>query len=103
MMRFPKHNRIRDRAWLDEVRDQPCIITGTTPCDPAHIRYGLSGGMGLKPDDNRVLPLAHELHRQQHDIGEISFWTKQAKEDAGLIMRLLIEVAELRYDLRNRR
>ena len=102
-MLFPKQKRIRDRAWLDEVRDQPCIITGTTPCDPAHIRYGLAGGMGLKPNDNRVVPLTNQLHRYQHEIGELSFWNKQAKEDTGLIMRLLIEVAELRYDLRNRR
>ena len=100
-MLLPKHKRIRDRAWLDEVRNQPCIVTGATPCEPAHIRFGLGGGMGLKPGDNRVVPLVPQLHRLQHDIGEISFWNKQANQDVGLIMRLLLEVAELRYDRRN--
>jgi hypothetical protein len=102
-MLFPKHNRIRDRAWLDEVRDQPCIVTGATPCEPAHIRYGLAGGMGLKPDDNLVVPLVPELHRLQHEIGELSFWNKQVQKDPGLIMRLLKEVATLRYDIRRNR
>ena len=89
---------IRDRKYLDSVREQPCIITGLTPCDPAHIRWGLGGGMGLKPDDNRVLPLVHQLHQEQHQIGEKRFWLEQANKHPEFLMSILIEVAKARYD-----
>ena len=94
---------IRDRKYLDLVRGEPCIITGETPCDPAHIRYGLGGGMGLKPPDNRVLPVVHQLHQRQHQIGEIRFWVEQATEHPDFLMRILIELAEFRYDNGKRR
>lgn len=88
---------IRDRKYLDWVREQPCIVTGASPCDPAHIRWGLGGGMGLKPDDSRVLPLVHQLHQEQHQIGEVRFWLKQANEHPEFLMESLIKAAELDY------
>ena len=88
---------IRDRKYLDSVREQPCIITGSSPCDPAHIRWGMGGGMGLKPDDNRVLPIVHQLHQHQHQIGEIRFWLQQANEHPEFLMNSLIELAKLKY------
>ena len=88
---------IRNREYLDSLREQPCVITRLTPCDPAHIRWGLCGGMGLKPDDNRVLPLVHQLHQEQHQIGEVRFWQKQANEHPEFLMESLIELAKMRY------
>lgn len=47
---------------------------GASPCDPAHIRiYGMSG-VGMKPDDSRVVPLCHKHHMEQHMKGERTFW-----------------------------
>jgi len=99
-MMFPKHKRIRDRAWLDKVRDYPCLVTGATPCEPAHVRVGLGGGMGLKPDDNRVVPLVHELHARQHQIGELRFWQEQARENPHFLIKLILYWAEKEYDNR---
>lgn len=85
---------IRDRKYLDSLREEPCIITGLTPCEPAHIRWGMGGGMGLKPDDSRTVPLVPQLHRRQHQIGEKRFWAEQPID---FWLRILIEVAEGRY------
>jgi hypothetical protein len=56
--------------------------------------------MGLKPDDNRVLPLVHQLHQEQHQVGEKRFWLEQANKHPEFLMRLLIELAGTRYDNR---
>ena len=85
---------IRDRKYLDSLREKPCIVTGLTPCEPAHIRWGHGGGMGLKPDDSRAIPLVPQLHRRQHQIGEKRFWAEQSIE---FWLQMLIEVAEGRY------
>lgn len=88
---------IRDRAWLDTVRGFRCVICGASPCDPAHIRYGLGGGMGLKPPDNLVLPLCHHHHMEQHQVGEAVFWGKALFEDDQLLMKCVKALAQLTY------
>jgi hypothetical protein len=66
---------IRDDKWLKHVRqNMQCCISGQPYPDPAHIRTGGDGGMGLKPSDNLILPLNHGLHSQQHNIGEAPFY-----------------------------
>lgn len=88
---------IRDRAWLDQVRDFPCLICGFTPCDPAHIRHGLGGGMAMKPGDNLVVPLCNNHHQEQHRVGEVRFWSAAVAEDPALLMRALKSMAQLLY------
>ena len=66
---------LRSKKHLIYIRELPCIISGYTPCDPAHLSFGI-GGMGLKSPDTFVVPLKHELHQLQHGMGEISFWKK---------------------------
>ena len=46
-----------------------------SPCDPAHLGFGI-GGMALKSDDCFVVPLCREHHTIQHNIGERLFWKK---------------------------
>lgn len=51
---------VKDRKYLDYLREQPCIITGLRSSeydavDPAHIG---TAGKGLKTDDE-ALPLLH--------------------------------------------
>ena len=67
--------RITDRAYLDWLRTQPCIINGTgsnwgEAVDPAHIG---TFGRGVKTDDE-ALPLAHSLHMLGHQKGEMTMW-----------------------------
>ena len=82
-----KQPPFRDAAWLSEVRNMPCEITGRQPpSDPAHIRKGANGGTGMKPDDY-VLPLSHELHAEQHRCGEVSFHLKYMTLYSDYMMR----------------
>ena len=100
-MLIPKQHLVRDKAYLKWVRSKPCVITGRTgdDIDPAHIRYNLGGGMGLKPSDDRVVPLYNGLHRLQHSRSEISFWTKNMPDNPTFLMECLIAWAEKEYRL----
>jgi|SRR5271156_3521078 len=69
---------IRDRAYLDWLKTQPCIITGYVGTgmdvvDPSHIG---TAGKGLKSDDSEALPLSHRLHMEGHQHGEMTMWRK---------------------------
>lgn len=96
----PKQDRIRDRKYLDWLHDQPCVLSGNpSGNDPAHIRYGCFSG-GMKPSDDLVLPLRHDLHTMQ-DRGELSFWRTQLSMGTlysdNLMMDALKALAEKRY------
>lgn len=84
-----KVKNLRDARWLAHVREQGCMICGASPCDPAHIRIGAGGGMGLKPPDNMVVPLCNDHHRAQHESGERTFWTNALMADPDLALRVL--------------
>lgn len=68
-------NIIRSAKHLNFIRKQPCIITGqkTQAC---HIRILTDGGTSIKPSDYFCIGLHKDLHRQQHYLGEISFYQK---------------------------
>lgn len=40
----------------------------------AHIRIGSNAGIALKPHDKRTVPLCTKCHREQHRVGELTFW-----------------------------
>ena len=96
---FPKSQSVRDRKYLDHLRDEPCIVTGRAEgCEPAHLRLLGSGGTGMKPSDARAVPLHYELHRQQSKFGEGIGWLMCANEYPEFLFRLLINEAERRYE-----
>lgn len=65
---------IRDPAYLKWIREEGrCVLTGRPNPDPAHIRLGWHA-TGMKPGDDLVIPLAHDLHVDQHNRGEVVFW-----------------------------
>lgn len=90
--------RIVKRSYLDYLRDQPCIVTGKRDVEPAHLRLLGSGGVGLKPNDSRALSLYWELHRRQSTEGELPVWLWCVNEYPDFLERLLIEVAESRFE-----
>ena len=91
---LPKQQRVRDRKYLDSVRDGVCILTNTPNPDPSHIRYGcLSAGM--KPGDDLVLPLNHALHGMSHNIGEVKFWRNHITDE--VLMNALKALAREEY------
>ncbi len=76
---------IRCPQHLQWVRGHECSIAGTVgilgnvihKCsgniEAAHVRRGGNAGTGIKPGDDRAIPLCSGAHRQQHSIGELSF------------------------------
>lgn len=86
-MMFPKPSTIRDRDYLDALRDMPCIVTGHKATDwlaidPSHIG---TKGRGVKSDDCHALPLRHDLHGLLHSKGEASFWREHLPDDVLLL------------------
>jgi hypothetical protein len=48
------------REW---VKAQPCIVSGYTPCDNAHIE---GDGAGRKAGFDKIVPLTRKHHRELH-------------------------------------
>lgn len=67
MFRSPTH--------LELIRSLSCCFCGKAgETEAAHIRKFGDGGMGIKPSDDRTVPLCAFHHRIQHHIGEMKFW-----------------------------
>jgi len=97
-MDLTKNKTFRDRSWLDELRDHPCLITqhyGTESdaVDPCH--QG-TAGKGIKSPDNEALPLKHSLHQESHNMGETSFWLRELTERPGLL-KVVMKLAAVGY------
>jgi putative HNHc nuclease len=86
----PERQR-RDPKYLAAIRRLPCLVCRAAPCDAAHVRIGSHTGMGQKPSDRRAVPLCHRHHRQQHSIGERSFWYEFICREPTLIIAGLNE------------
>lgn len=76
--------RVECARHLVFVRQLPSLVRGTGPVEAAHIRYGElrygkdPTGMGEKPSDKWVVPLAHNVHMDQHQSGgERDWWFAQ--------------------------
>ena len=69
---------IRDRKWLDELRNHRCLVTGqyALPDDPVEAAHIGTAGKGLKSSDNEAIPLLHSIHAACHQHGEISILRK---------------------------
>ncbi len=67
---------VRNRKYLDWLREQPCAVTGYSgPCDPAHtFKSTGGGGIGLKSTDKFALPLSPPQHRIQSEMPEMKYW-----------------------------
>lgn len=92
---------LRDPAYLRSLRDARCVISGqlALPGDsvvPAHLRFSRSGGTGMKPADNHVLPILQSLHVKQHGMGELQFWRENMTPE--LLREALIALAEKMHE-----
>jgi hypothetical protein len=68
-----KQPTIRSEKHRRFIASLPCVKTGKSECQAAHIRHGYLG-MGIKPPDSRCVPLNYQQHALQHSIGEKKFW-----------------------------
>ena len=74
--------RIRDRAHLDFVASQPCLICGRQPCDPHHLRFAQPRAIGMKVSDEFTVPLCRGHHRELHQTGNEPAWWERHKINA---------------------
>lgn len=71
--RTAREENPQHRQW---VRGHVCVVNNsecTNRIEFAHIRKGTDGGMAKKPSDRFGFPACDFHHREQHDIGEVSF------------------------------
>ena len=83
--------RIRDRAHLEFVASQPCLICGRQPSDPHHLRFAQPRAIGMKVSDEFTVPLCRGHHRQLHQTGDEAAWWQEHKINALKIARELWE------------
>ena len=67
--------RLRDKAHLQFVASQPCLVCGRLPSDPHHLRFAQPRALGMKVSDEFTVPLCRGHHRQLHQAGnELAWW-----------------------------
>ena len=77
-----KPKRLRDKAHLNFVASQACLICGRQPCDPHHLRFAEPRAIGLKVSDQFTVPLCRGHHRQLHQAGNEEAWWAQRNINA---------------------
>ena len=77
VLALPEAKRLRDKQHLRFVAKQPCLVCGREPCDPHHLRFAQSRGLGLKVSDEFAVPLCRAHHRELHRAGkEVDWWAR---------------------------
>jgi hypothetical protein len=74
--------RLRDKAHLNFVASQLCLICGRQPSDPHHLRFAQPRAIGLKVSDEFTVPLCRGHHRQLHQAGNEEVWWETRKINA---------------------
>ena len=81
--------RYRDRAHLEFVASQPCLVCGRQPCDAHHLRFMQPQALGRRVSDEFAVPLCRTHHRALHRNGDEVAWWTSAGLDAGAIAHRL--------------
>lgn len=75
-----KSKPVKDKDYLSYLHDLPCIVSGKTPVQAAHISYAdpkygkLGRGKGTKESDCWAVPLHSTEHDRQHSMNERVYW-----------------------------
>jgi hypothetical protein len=92
----PKLDAHRRGQHLTFIRQLACVACGrAAPSEPAHVRTGTDGGVGMKPGDRYAVPLCTACHAKQHRVGELSFWSTLRIDPLNVAFRLWIVSADL--------
>jgi ERF superfamily len=81
--------RYRDRAHLESVASQPCLLCGRQPSDAHHLRFMQPRAMGRRVSDEFAVPLCRTHHRAVHRHGDEVAWWKSAGIDPAVIAHRL--------------
>jgi DNA recombination protein Rad52 len=71
---FPKERRVRDKAHLSFVANEPCLVCGRRPAQAHHIRFAQPRALGLKVSDEFTVPLCNGHHDSLHNTGDERAW-----------------------------
>lgn len=78
LLALPEPRRIRDKAHLKYVAQQPCLICDRRPCDAHHLRFAQNRALGRKVSDEFTVPLCRGHHRELHNCGDEPGWWSDA-------------------------
>jgi ERF superfamily len=81
--------RYRDRAHLEFVASQPCLLCGRQPCDAHHLRFMQPRALGRRVSDEFAVPLCRTHHRALHRSGNEEAWWKSTDMDPVMIAQRL--------------
>jgi hypothetical protein len=81
--------RYRDRAHLEFVGSQPCLLCGWQPCDAHHLRFMQPRALGRRVSDEFAVPLCRTHHRALHRSGDETAWWKSTDLDPVMIAHRL--------------
>jgi hypothetical protein len=90
---------VTDRAYLDGLREEPCVFTGLrgTADDPVEPMHVGNPGKNLK-SDNEALPARHSIHDATHRDGITAVLDHLANKP-DLLLAMLRAYARERYQL----
>ena len=71
---IPKEKRIRDKAHLAFVANEPCLVCGRKPAHAHHLRFAQPSALGLKVSDEYTVPLCNIHHDSLHQTGDERAW-----------------------------
>lgn len=75
VLAIPTLKRQRNKAHLQLVARQSCLICARQPCDAHHLRFAQARGLSLKVSDEFTVPLCRIHHREVHRHGsELDWW-----------------------------
>jgi ERF superfamily len=87
--------RYRDRAHLEFVSSQPCLLCGRRPSDAHHLRFAQSRALGRRVSDEFAVPLCRTHHRILHRRGNEAEWWESVNIDPVAVARKLWEHSRL--------
>jgi hypothetical protein len=95
--------RYRDRAHLEFVASQPCLLCGRRPTDAHHLRFAQPRALGRRVSDEFAVPLCRIHHRVLHSRGDKAAWWKAVKFDPVIVARQLWDYTRIKGAADHRR
>ena len=71
--------RARNKAHLQFVASQPCLVCQRSPCDAHHLKFAQPRSLGSKVSDEFTVPLCRQHHNELHRYGNEGAWWANAK------------------------
>jgi len=82
MLPIGEPRRYRDKAHLQFVASQSCLICGRRPSDPHHLRFAQKRALGRRVSDEFTVPLCRVHHREAHRSRDERAWWRRLGLDS---------------------